>query len=794
MTAWSRERIAAIERVKRSNNLWSRPGEAIAIGILALICMCAKPSAAQSWPQISFAQPIGGFSHPTHLASARDGSGRLFVVEQPGRIRIIKNGVLLATPFLDITARLGTVSGNRGLLSVAFPPDYADKQHFYVNYIAFPAGCTVSCGGILVIARYYVTANRDIADANSEEIALSDDLSPDHFGGELAFGPLDGYLYFGIGTGSATNPSAAGQDLSVLPGKILRIDVETGDPASYTIPPTNPYVATANARPEIWDVGLRNPWSSSFDRATGDFYIADVGQANREEVDFEPAGSRGGVNYGWNIMEGSLCFDPPTGCDPTGLTLPVVEYDHSFGCDISGGTIYRGVRYPSFQGIYFFGDWCSGRLWGLQQTNNAWQSALLFDTTLSIIGFSEDESGRLWVSDYSGGAVYPIVEGPPSPIDLLLTQNDSVDPSLAGKQLTYTIQVRNNSSSMATGVVVTDSMPSGVPFVSASSTKGSCTRSGNILTCRIPSLAAAASATITLILKPTAPGTISNTATAEANEPESNPPDNSSTESATISPSSDLKVTVTDGKSAIAAGQADAYTIRVTNLGPSNVTGATVADTFPGIFTGVTFTATQSGGASGFTATGTGKINDTVTMPTGSVITYKATGKVNSAATGTLSNTATVTASSGVPDPNTANNTATDSDTITLSADLKVSVNDGKTATVAGRMNTYTIVLTNGGPSNVSGAVINDSFPSTFTGVTYTATQTGGASGFSANGSGDIHDNVVMPAGSKITYKATGTISASATGSIADTATVSAPGGVIDKNIASNSATDTDTL
>src|SRR6266700_829646 len=256
----------------------------------------------------------------------------------------------------------------------------------------------------------------------------------------------------------------------------------------------------------------------------------------------------------------------------------------------------------------------------------------------------------------------------------------------------------------------------------------------------------------------------------------------------------DLKVTVNDSKTAIAAGAQDTYSIKVTNVGPSNVSEATVTDIFPAIFTQVTFTATQSGGASGFAASGTGNINDTVTMPAGSVITYKASGKVSSAATGTLFNSTTVTAASGVPDPNTANNTATDSDTITFRADLKVTVNDGKTATVAGAKNTYTIVVNNIGPSNVSGAVINDSFPNTFTGVGYTATPSGGASGFSATGSGDIHDTVAMPAGSKITYKATGTISASATGSIADTATVSAPSGVTDPNLANNSATDTDTL
>jgi glucose/arabinose dehydrogenase len=252
--------------MKTSHQHCSRPSEAIAISILALICMCAEPVAAQSWPQISFGQPIGGFTHPTHLASARDGSGRLFVVEQAGRIRIIKNGALLPTPFLDITARLRPVGGSKGLLSVAFPPGYADKQHFYVNYIVSPVGCSVDCGGSLVIARYHVTANPDIADANSEEIVLNAGPFPDHWGGELAFGPLDGYLYFGLGTASSEDAIGLGQDLSVLPGKIMRIDVETGNPATYTIPPTNPYVATANARPEIWDIGLRNPCSSSFDR------------------------------------------------------------------------------------------------------------------------------------------------------------------------------------------------------------------------------------------------------------------------------------------------------------------------------------------------------------------------------------------------------------------------------------------------------------------------------------------------------------------------------------------------
>jgi uncharacterized repeat protein (TIGR01451 family) len=253
-------------------------------------------------------------------------------------------------------------------------------------------------------------------------------------------------------------------------------------------------------------------------------------------------------------------------------------------------------------------------------------------------------------------------------------------------------------------------------------------------------------------------------------------------------------VIVNDGKSAAVAGAKNTYTIVVGNGGPSYVTGAAVKDTFPSTFTGVTFSATQTGGASGFTVSGSGNIKNTVTMPPGSSITYKATGKLSAAATGTVSDSASVTGPSGITDPNLANNSATDTDNITIKADLKVTVSDGKTSAVAGSKNTYTIVVTNAGPSKVSGAVIRDSFSSTFTGVTYTATQTGGASGFTASGSGNINNTVTMPPASKITYKATGTISASATQSISDTATVTAPSGVTDPNTGNNTATDTDTL
>jgi CSLREA domain-containing protein/uncharacterized repeat protein (TIGR01451 family) len=259
-------------------------------------------------------------------------------------------------------------------------------------------------------------------------------------------------------------------------------------------------------------------------------------------------------------------------------------------------------------------------------------------------------------------------------------------------------------------------------------------------------------------------------------------------------PSADLQITVSDGKSAAVAGAQNTYTIVVKNNGSSYVTGAVVKDTFPSIFSGVTYTATEAGGASGYTVSGTGNINNTISMPPASSITYKATGKLSAAATGTVSDTATVKAPTGITDPNTPNNTATDTDTITIKADLKVTVNDGKTSALPGTKNTYTIVVSNAGPSKLVGAVVHDAFPSTFTGVTYTATQSGAASGFSASGSGNINNTVTMPPASTITYKATGTISASASGSISNTATVTAPTGVTDPNTANNSATDTDTL
>ena len=355
-----------------------------------------------SWPTLALTPLVSGLSSPVHITHAGDGSGRLFVVEQVGRIRIVKNGVLQATPFLDITDRV-SCCGERGLLSVAFPPGYAQKGHFYVNH--------TDSAGNTVIARYRLTANPDVADPNSEQAVLSV-IQPysNHNGGQLAFGPKDGYLYIGMGDGgSGGDPENRAQNPAELLGKMLRIDVETGNPATYTVPATNPFLGTPAYRGEIWALGLRNPWRFGFDRLTGDLYIGDVGQNQYEEVDFQPASSAGGENYGWRLMEGFHCYSPAN-CQTTGLTLPVVEYDHGQGCSITGGVVYRGAQYGRMRGLYFYADYCYGKIWGLRHAGNVWQSPMLYDAPFTIATFGEDEAGESYVADHSGGVVYRMID------------------------------------------------------------------------------------------------------------------------------------------------------------------------------------------------------------------------------------------------------------------------------------------------------------------------------------------------------------------------------------------------
>lgn len=339
----------------------------------------------------------GGLVRADYLTHA--GDDRLFVVEQPGRIRIVKDGQLLERPFLDITDKVLTNGNEQGLLSVAFHPDYAANGQFWVNYTRVRDGATV-------IERYTVSrADPDRADAQSGKVILVvAQTEANHNGGLVKFGP-DGYLYVGMGDGGGGGDRHGsignGQDLNALLGKILRLDVTNQD--TYAIPASNPFGT------EIWSYGWRNPWRFSFDRATDDLYLADVGQNAYEEVHFQPASSTGGENYGWRIMEGTHCFDPSQGCDQAGLVLPIAEYSHDEGgCSITGGYVYRGSQYPAMQGTYFFGDYCSGFIWSLQRSGDQWEMTKRLESGVQISSFGEDVNGEVYVVDH-GGAIYQLV-------------------------------------------------------------------------------------------------------------------------------------------------------------------------------------------------------------------------------------------------------------------------------------------------------------------------------------------------------------------------------------------------
>ena len=354
------------------------------------------PVAADAFPAITLTRVAGGFAQPLLITHAGDGSGRMFVVERGGLIRILRDGVVEPRPFLDLSARVRTLGSEQGLLGLAFPPDYASRRHFYVNYTG-----TLGVGDT-VVARYRASADADLADpASGQTLLRQAQPFPNHNGGHLAFGP-DGHLYIGLGDGGpAGDPFGNAQKPATLLGKLLRIDVEAGA-STYAIPADNPF---GNA---IWATGLRNPWRFSFDRATGDLYIADVGQNAYEEVNFQPAASPGGQNYGWNVMEGMHCYKDAD-CERAGLTPPVAEYAHGAGdCSITGGHVYRGDRHPALRGVYLYGDFCSGRLWGLRRDAAGWASALLLESGLNVSSFGEDESGEVYLTDYGRGEVYRI--------------------------------------------------------------------------------------------------------------------------------------------------------------------------------------------------------------------------------------------------------------------------------------------------------------------------------------------------------------------------------------------------
>jgi glucose/arabinose dehydrogenase len=348
---------------------------------------------------IELQEVAGKIGRPVFITNAGDGSGRLFVVEKNGTIAILRDGQRIEQPFIDITSLVDSSGSEQGLLGLAFHPDYANNGRFFVYYTA--------SNGDNTVARYQVSADPDQADPASATVLFAvPDFAANHNGGMLAFGP-DGYLYAGLGDGGGGgDPQANGQNRSAMLGKLLRLDVDGSEP--YAIPRDNPFAADSAARGEIWAYGLRNPWRFSFDRATGDLYIADVGQNQYEEINFQPAGDAGGENYGWNIREAATCFRSDN-CQTEGLVDPVHQYDHSQGCSVTGGYVYRGAAFPQLQGHYIYGDYCSGIIWSLMRdAGGQWQSRELLQSGLSISSFGEDEAGELYVADL-GGALYQVV-------------------------------------------------------------------------------------------------------------------------------------------------------------------------------------------------------------------------------------------------------------------------------------------------------------------------------------------------------------------------------------------------
>ncbi len=375
-------------------------------------------------PLLSSVQIADGFKKPLYVTSYPTDANLLYVVEQAGRIMIIQNGKKLKSPFLDIKKQVVDPSrpgDERGLLGFAFHPDHTENGKFYINYM--------NNEGYTVVSEF-TTQNKKKADHTSERI-LFDLKQPygNHNGGHMAFGP-EGFLYITIGDGGkAGDPNNAGQDLNTIFGKVIRIDVNQ---APYGIPETNPFYGQENKRGEIWAWGLRNVWRFSFDRENGDIYYGDVGQNKWEEVNYEPGSSRGGVNYGWRIMEANHCYDPEENCPKTGLTIPILEYPNDAnymrtltgmdqpdvdGCSVTGGYVYRGKQIEGLQGTYFFGDYCSGNIWSFKvehgkavEFQNRTEEINLAggEFTNYISSFGEDADGELYIIDYNGG-VYKII-------------------------------------------------------------------------------------------------------------------------------------------------------------------------------------------------------------------------------------------------------------------------------------------------------------------------------------------------------------------------------------------------
>jgi len=406
-----------------------------------------------------------GLQRPVQATHAGDGSQRIFIAEQTGYVRIFDEGVVISKPFLALP-ELITCCGEQGLLGLAFHPNYTNNGYFYVYYTRLADGASV-------IARYSVSADPNQADLQSAKILLTiDQPYANHNGGQLAFGS-DGYLYIGMGDGgSGGDPQNNAQNKSSLLGKMLRIDVISGDP--YGIPPDNPYVGV-DGRDEIWALGLRNPWRFSFDRQNGDIFIADVGQNLWEEVDYVTAGTSGEINFGWRCQEGTHIYSTSPPCDDPVLTSqfidPIAEYSHSDGQSISGGYVYRGSEYPNLKGHYFYADFVQGKIWSMYKiSTSTWSTPTLeLDTNFNISAFGEDENGEMYVLDYYGGTLRRLADAQGPKPDLSTSMKNPNSPYAdQGEIITYTISLINTGTASANSLILTDSVPAGLAYVTDS--------------------------------------------------------------------------------------------------------------------------------------------------------------------------------------------------------------------------------------------------------------------------------------------------------------------------------------
>lgn len=393
-----------MRRELSSTHAGSRGAVQLLIIITLVLTGCTqKPVATQPNASLALQALPGSFDQPLLVVHLPEHPEALFVVEKTGRIRVIIDDQTTPQPLLDLRDHVSH-GFEQGLLGLAFHPRFAENGWFFVNY--------TDQAGNTQIVRYKVFSDSLVADPSSRHVVLSiPQPAANHNGGMIAFGP-DGYLYIGTGDGGgAGDPRRNAQNRQSLLGKMLRLDVDRGDP--YAIPGTNPFVGQADTRPEIWALGLRNPWRFSFDRLTGDLYIADVGQNAWEEVNLQKRISEGGENYGWNIMEGTHCYPQGSSCTSEGLILPVIEYSHSVanGCSITGGYVYRGTQIPSHVGDYFFADYCSGQIWIARPEGHGglWLTTPVLQGGMQVSSFGEDARGELYITDLRGGRIYRIV-------------------------------------------------------------------------------------------------------------------------------------------------------------------------------------------------------------------------------------------------------------------------------------------------------------------------------------------------------------------------------------------------